>query len=124
MSAGILDITIEQGARFEMLVTVNDSLGAPIDLTGATFEGQVREAHDAAASVAAFQFTIQNQTTNKGQVSCYLRDAVTATIPVSGSDAGKRVVQKYLYDISYHIVDGYKVRLLQGVANVSGEVTK
>lgn len=124
MSAGILDITIEQGARFEMLVTVNDSLGAPIDLTGATFEGQVRLSHDAADPVAAFQFTLQNQSTNKGQVSVYLRDAITQTIPVTGSAAGKRITQKYLYDISYYIVDGYKVRLLQGIANVVGEVTK
>lgn len=124
MSAGILDITVEQGARFSMMITVNDSLGAPIDLTGATFEGQIRATHDSLDAAAQFTFTLQNQTTDKGKVLCEMYDTITAAIPVSGDQPGKRVTVNYLYDISYYLVTHHRVRILQGVAKVVGEVTK
>lgn len=128
MSAAKLDITIEQGALFEMLVTVNDNQTTPqaIDLTGFTFEGQIRKAQDDKTASATFNFDIKDQTqlATKGQVRIFIPSAQTALIPVKSSTAGFRATADFLYDISYGLAGGEKYRLLQGKATVIGEVTR
>ena len=47
MAAGLYDITIEQGATFQMNLTWKDSTGSPVNITGYTARMQVRENYEA-----------------------------------------------------------------------------
>lgn len=128
MSAGQKDISIEQGALFEMLITIKDNQLTPaaIDLTGFEFEGQIRSTHDAKTASATFHFEIKDQTqpATKGQVRVFIPSAKTQLIPVKGNTVGVRASAPFLYDISYNPTGGEKYRLLQGKATVIGEVTR
>lgn len=128
MSAATHNIQIEQGAHFEIEITVQDNqtTPAPIDLTGYAFEGQLRLSVDAKNHAAAFSFTILDQSipANLGKVIAYIPAATTALIPVKSSVEGVRPSVNFLYDISYGPTGGNKYRLLQGTATVSAEVTR
>lgn len=124
MSAGKYDkLLVEQGALFEMVLTIKDPLGVLINLTGYTFEGMIRKATDDVTPFLTFQFQILNQTTNTGQVRVFIPTADTAAIAISGPTIGVRAVVKYLYDI-YYSIGGEKYRVLEGAVKISAEATK
>ena len=125
MSAGVYNIPkIEQGAKYELKLTLKDTLGALIDLTGATFDGQVRNSTSDGDVQATFSFTIANQVTNKGEVLAYIPDTVTALMDVPACGNGKRGSLKAVYDISYQFSAGNKIRALEGTALLSAEASK
>lgn len=43
--SGIYDVTIEQGASWELLVSIEDPDGDPVDLTGVVARAQIRSAN-------------------------------------------------------------------------------
>ena len=51
------DMTIDQGANFETVVTVTDSNGDKIDLTNYEAAGQIRKHHTSSAVSASFVIT-------------------------------------------------------------------
>lgn len=124
MSAGKLDLNIEQGATFEKTFTIKDSLAAAIDLTGWTFAGKIRHRYDSPATVATFTTAVLNQVTNKGQFTISLTAAQTSAIPVDPSDSINRDLTEYLYDIEATKPDTKKDRVLEGKVKVSPEVTR
>lgn len=127
MSAGKLNITIDQGALFEMIATVKDKTsGAVIDLTGFQFHGQMRLALSDNVVGASFSFAVQDQTAlaTKGKVRIYIPSVQTARIPCPQQVNGARQTVKYLYDIEYGPTGGESYRMLQGEALVSPEVTR
>lgn len=126
MSAGIYNIPkIEQGARYELEIFAKDELGAFIDLTGATFDGQVRNSTSDADVQATFSFAIDpDQVTNKGRVLAYIPDTVTALMDIPACGNGKRGTLKAVYDISYQFSPGNKKRLLEGTAQLVAEASK
>ena len=76
-----LDIILRQGSTLgPFIVTLTDSNGAPIDLTGATIAGQVRKnATDTGNPIATFDIVYINRVA--GQFSFGIAKAVTALIP-------------------------------------------
>lgn len=128
MSAAVHNISIEQGAFFEMPITIQDNQPTPqpIDLTGYEFEGQVRLSVDSRTPAATFSFEILNQAipANLGKVIASIDASQTAEIPVRSNEPGVRPIGIFLYDISYGPIGGEKFRLLQGTASVSAEVTR
>lgn len=123
MAAGNLDILIEQGATFERVLTIKNSLDAPIDLTGYVFAGKVRKTVSDKTPAAVFTFTILDQGTDTGKVRMVMSSTATAAIPLEKTTSSERVSSKFLYDVEMN-TGSEVIRLIQGTASVSPEVTK
>ena len=125
MGAAVNDIELQQGASFIQTLTIKDSLGVPIDLTGETYAGQIRSTSGAIIVWATFTCTVQNQITNTGEVIISLTPTQTAQIPVPVGIVKKtpRYILEGQYDIERTKVGGVVDRILEGKASISGEVT-
>lgn len=125
MAAGNLDILVEQGATFSMRLVLSDSVGSGIDLTGWTFRGQIRSKYDSGTILASFTATIDpDQVTNPGAVDFEMADTVTEAITVLPATNYNKKNTPYAYDIEGEDPDGNVYRIVQGVANISPEVTR
>ena len=123
MAASKVGILVEQGARFTRLLTFQDVDHVPVDVTGWTFAGKIRETQSSATSLASFTFTILDQVTNTGQVEMTMTGAVTAGIAEAFSDTYERIPSFFLYDVE--VTRGGDVdRILEGTVEFSPEVTK
>lgn len=115
MAAGLYDITIEQGATFQMSLTWKDSTGAAVNITGYTARMQVRENYEA-------ESTLVSLTSSGGDI--VLGGALgTIAITIGASATQLLQLDEAVYDLE--LVNGATVtRLLQGKATVSREVTR
>ena len=110
-----LNIELREGEDFYRLLTIQDSLLAPIDLTGYTFAGQIRAKY-AADLYLTFSFTVKDQVTNKGEVEMKLAKALSSLKKISAR-------LNYFYDVEMN--DGANTtRILQGNCSIEPEVTK
>lgn len=127
MRAGNYNITCEQGSTFSRLLEIEepdlaaDPTGAtftPFDLSGYTARMQVRR------TIESTNYLVYLTTENGGlevnpggeetnQIQIFMSDAVTASIDTSG-----------VYDIEIISADGTVSRVLQGIFNLSPEVTR
>ena len=111
MAAGKLNIVIEQGATFSKVLTIKDSDGLPINLTGKTFRSQLRRRPTDVTPAASFTMAVLNAA--NGTVNWQLTATATAGI----------VAEPHYYDVE--MVEGAVVtRLMEGTAFVNFEVTK
>jgi len=127
MAAGKLDIYIEQGANFYRKLKFTDNASPtpnPIDLTGYVYTGKLRKTIDAATSIVDFTCTVLNQGTNPGEMTIQLTNVQTSAIPMKAQKVQQRVTEPFAYDIEVQYPSTYKERVLEGVANVSPEVTR
>jgi hypothetical protein len=110
------NITINQGATFELTVTWKDSAGTAINLTGYSARMQVRETYSSTSSVVSLTngsgITLGG---SAGTIAIVISATTTAalTAPFSG-----------VYDLELVSAGGVVTRLLQGAATVSPEVTR
>jgi len=115
MAAGQHDITIEQGATFQMVVTweYNDT---PIDLTGYTARMQVRRTHK--STTALLDFTTENGAITLG--------GALGTITVVGAATLTDDVpaKPCVYDLELVSSGGIVTRLIEGAATITPEVTR
>ena len=91
MSGNSLNITIRQDTLFERMLVIKDSSGALVDLTGYTFKSSAKLNY-ASSAAFAFVFTIQNQTTAKGQVLWTLPSASSNALTITEDTV-------YIYDV-------------------------
>ena len=120
--AGRYDVTINQGASFELPVTVKKLDGTAFDLTGYLGRGQIRKYHRSVDIIISFTVTITAPPTN-GQLTVALTPAQTATIP--GGEIATDDRSTYCYDIEiYKAGDSVVLRILEGNAYISPEVTR
>lgn len=124
MGAASLDLEIEQGASFERVLTVRDSLNAPIILTGWVFRGQVRRTYSSEEILASFTCTVLDQVTDPGKMTIRLTAAETSAIPVESAIGPNLREVRYLYDLEADAGGGTVYRILQGGAVISPEVTR
>jgi hypothetical protein len=119
MAAAKYNITVEQGATFNLLLTIKSPgvTPTPIDITTWLFAGQIRKSPTDATVLADFTFTIQNQISNTGEVLVSLTDADTSAIPADGP------ITNLVYDIEA-TVGSTVTRLIQGSVLLSAEVTR
>ena len=106
------DITIQQGATFAKTLTITDDDDVAVNISNDTFRGQVRKKHTSTDTEAAFTMTITDGPNGVAQWS--LTDTQTAAM---GSG-------KFYYDIEWVKADGTVVRLLEGIADTTPEVTR
>jgi hypothetical protein len=119
MNPGTHNIEIYQGATYKLNAVVKDSEGIAKDLTGYSGRGAIkRKATDIEEIV---EFTVIVAQDNSGEVTVSLTDEETSDIPTKGNSY--KEVEKYFYDVEI-FKTGEVVRLLQGLASVSPEITK
>jgi hypothetical protein len=113
MSAGKLNILVEQGSTFSKSLTIYSAPNVPLNLTGKTLRGKVRYKLQDATSAADFSFTLANQSTNPGLASWNLSATTTDTLTQT----------RGIYDIE--LVDGSTVtRILEGEVFISLSATR
>jgi hypothetical protein len=118
MTAGIWNITIEQGATFDRSVTWNDSNGNPVPLAGLTARMHIR--HKLADANPILVLTTENggiTLTSPGAVSLF----------ISSTDTAALTIKTGVYDLE--IVDPSDTpervtRFLSGMVTVIPEVTR
>jgi|TARA_Y100000296_G_scaffold79256_1_gene102945 hypothetical protein len=109
----IHDIEIHQGSTFSKTLTLTDDSDVPINVAADDFRGQVRKRHSSTDIQASFEF--DNTTAGaSGVVTWTLTSTVTA-----GMTSGSSV-----YDIEWVKESGVVVRLVEGVADITPEVTR
>lgn len=123
MSAGKYTLQIEQGATLNLKTVFQDGDGLPIDLTGWTFRGQIRKKHSEATSIVSLTLETNAPATD-GVLWVRLTDVQTAAIPVDAAATYRREPTRYTYDIEGVRSDGAVLRLMEGDAEISPEVTR
>ena len=120
MIAGVLDIYIEQGTTWSIDLTIQQSNGQPMDLTGYTGRCQIRSSAISQTILASPAVTVTDA--KNGKLTISLTADETAAIPVNGYSYSS--VSQYVYDLE--LVDGMGrvMRLLNGYARISPEVTR
>lgn len=119
---GTYNTTFYQGQTETRTVTVEDGNGTPIDLTGCTIAGQMRLKPEDRENILAFTCTITDAV--NGEYTFSLTATQTSSIPVQPSGGAHRKMTQYAYDIEITYPSGRKERNLEGVIDVSPEVTK
>ena len=114
MLAGLLNLTIEQGATYVLPFVYQDEAGNPINLTGMTARMQLRRQF--ASDSALLSLTTENGriaiTPLEGKITLSISATDTALLTGSG-----------VYDLE--LVNGPTVsRLLEGSFDICNEVTK
>lgn len=114
MEAGLLNLNIEQGSTFNLIMLYEDENGLPIDLTGMTARMQLRRQFSSESILLSM--TTENGriviTPLTGEIALFIDATDTALLTGSGQ-----------YDLE--LVNGLVVnRLLQGTFKICNEVTK
>lgn len=113
MAAGYTELFLEQGSDFNSTITLDGNNGESFNLVGYTATSQMRKSYY--SSSAAATFTVQTGDGGAtGSIIMSLTSANTANIP-SG---------RYVYDVYVTSNSGYRSRVLEGIVNVSPQVTK
>ena len=116
MSAGKLNIFIEQGATFEYVLTLTDETNNPINLTSYKARMQIRR------TVQSRDFLIELTTENGRIVISPVIGSITLSI--SASDTANLSFTQAVYDLEIVSADDVVTRIIQGTVNLSKEVTR
>ena len=117
---GNYTLNIRQGEDYLLTATRKTGAGVPVDLTGATFIGQIR-------SMAGSPVDIQDLTVTlfdapNGVFLVILTAAQTALLPVAPNVGYQNVPTLWTYDVIMTLA-GKKIRVLMGSVSVSPEVS-
>lgn len=110
------NITIEQGATFQLNLLWKDSLNAPINLTGYTARMQVRKKHS--DPVKLLDFTTENGAITLGGAAGTI--VITGLATLTDDVPAKPCV----YDLELVSAGGFVTRLIEGSVTVTPEVTR
>ena len=109
--ASISNIFIDQGATFTTTVTVTDSSGSAVNLSGYSVAAQIRKTF-LSASATAFTASISNA--SSGEITISLSSTQTAAL-----EAGR-----FVYDVVITASGGTKTRVVEGQVTVNPSVTR
>jgi hypothetical protein len=105
------NIIIDQGATFTSSITVTGSDGNPSDLSGYTGYAQMRK-HHTSSQYVDFNVTLGGA-------------SGTITLELTADQTANIAAGRYVYDVELHDDSSpYKVRIIEGLATVTPEVTK
>ena len=110
--ATISNISIDQDANFSTTVTINDSAGVALNLTGYTAIAQLRKTH---LSSSATSFTV-----------AFASDRTTGqlTLTLTSTQTGALSRGRYVYDVVITASGGTKTRVVEGTATVNPSVSR
>ena len=109
--AALSNIYIDQGSDFSTIISLTDSNGDALILTGYSALAQIRKTHGSSTISATFGTAL---TPNTGQITLTLADTVTASM---GSG-------RYVYDVLITDSSGDKTRVLEGQAILTPGVSR
>ena len=109
--ASISNIFIDQGATFTTTVTVTDSNGDAVNLSGYSVAAQIRKTF-LSSSATAFTASISNA--SSGEITISLTDTQTTAL-----EAGR-----FVYDVPITASGGTKTRVVEGQVTVNPSVTR
>lgn len=115
MAATVYDIVIEQGATYSQSITYIDN-GTAVNLTGYSARMQVRSTMEAATFL--IELTNANGRIALGGV------AGTIVLSIAAADTTAITAGRGVYDLELVSGSGVVTRLLQGVANITRNVTR
>jgi hypothetical protein len=115
MLAGTYKITCDQGATFERVITVKDSTGSPMNLTGYTARMQVRR--EIESSTTLVELTTQNGRITLGGAAGTISLSMDAATTAAIEDEG-------VYDLEIISNGGAVHRVLKGRFVLNLEVTR
>ena len=110
--ATLSNIFIDQGSDFSTTVTINDTSGDPLDLTGYTALAQIRKTY-ASTTATDFGITFVNPRSD-GQITISLTDNQTSALEFG----------RYVYDLLITDTGGNKTRVVEGIATVNPSVSR
>jgi len=117
MSAGYHHFIIEQGATFQKVLTLKDSSGSVVNLTGYT-AAQMDLRTDADQSTAAISLTIANNRIALGA------SAGTVTLTISASDTGGLIATDGVYDLEITDAQSNIFRIVEGTYTVRRGISR
>jgi hypothetical protein len=106
------NIVIDQGADFSTTVTVTDSVGDPLDLTGYSARGQIRK-HYTSSTKVDFSTSFLPP-----------RSSGILTLSLSSVQTANMESGRYVYDVELVSSANNVSRLVEGIATVTPEVTR
>jgi hypothetical protein len=127
MSAGLYNITIEQGATWNLLLTIKLSDGTLFDLTnwiisGVSPRGQIRRRKRSSdPPLANFSFVISSPLS--GQITITLPASITSELDAGESTSDARSIYVWDFEIE-NSATGEVKRVLEGNCYVSSQVTR
>jgi hypothetical protein len=116
-SAGIYNITCNQGATFSRTLTWTDVARKAINITGYTARMHVR-------SLVSSVDTLIDLTTENGRITISNPTAGQVTLTISAVDTATLTPDKYVYDLELVSPTGVVNRLVEGNFVVKAEVTR
>lgn len=105
-----VNIVIDQGTDFETSISLTNSDGGQLDLTGMSAASQIRKTHTSSNAVN-FTTALANAS---GTLTLSLNNATTSSM-----SAGR-----YVYDVELTDASNVVSRILEGVVTVTPEVTR
>jgi hypothetical protein len=111
MAAGTYNFTLEQGATFNRILTLQEN-SAVMNLTGYSVASTFRSTHDSGTVAGTFTCTISNA--SAGQITMTMTNSTTSAIEEG----------MYVYDLEITSGSGTVTRVLQGNITVTPEVTR
>ena len=109
--ATIQNLTIDQDADFTQTLTIKDSTGTVVDISGQTITSKMRKTH---LSSRATSFTTAIVSGTDGTCSFTLTDTVTAALTEG----------RYVWDLTTTTRGGLVTRRLEGRVTVTPSVTR
>ena len=109
--AALSNIYIDQGSDFTTVISLTDSNGDILNLTGYTALAQIRKTYGSTTLTGTFTTAL---VANTGQLTLTLADSVTAAM-----DSGR-----YVYDVLLTDGSGDKTRVLEGQAILTPGVSR
>ena len=109
--ATIQNLTIDQDADFTQTLTIKDSTGTVVDISGQTVTSKMRKTH---LSTSATSFTTAIVSGTAGTCSITLTDTVTAALTEG----------RYVWDLTTTTSGGLVTRRLEGRVTVTPSVTR
>ena len=109
--ATIQNLTVDQDADFTQTLTIKDSTGTVVDITGQTVTSKMRKTH---LSTSATSFTTAIVSGTAGTCSITLTDTVTAALTEG----------RYVWDLTTTDDTGLVTRRLEGRVTVTPSVNR
>jgi hypothetical protein len=106
------DLTIDQGASFELTFDLVGDDGYPINITGYVFSGQIRKTYYSTNPTANIIVTILNSA------------AGNTLLSISSSNTANIVAGRYVYDIKMKDTANVTSRVVEGIVTVTPQVTR
>ena len=111
--AVISNIFIDAGADYSTTVTVTDSTGSALNLTGYSAAAQIRKTYESTTATVSFTIAFNSDRTT-GKFDMSLTSTQTGSIPHG----------RYVYDALITSGSGTKTRVVEGIVTINPRVTQ